>query len=116
MKELKDNRSDIFFIFCFLPAIITTIYSSDSADLADFVASPSVNEVKVMRGKEEKNNPGTYKIMVGNWVAQWDTLYRSWFYYNTKTGLTLFSLQPRLTRSLQTTAPGTNQRSFSMSH
>ena len=32
------------------------------------MASPSVNEVKVMPAK--KNHPGTYKILVGNWVAQ----------------------------------------------
>merc|ERR1719414_2871222 len=48
----------------------------------DFIASPSVNEVKIV---EADNNPGTYKIMVGNWVAQWDSLYKSWFYYNAKT-------------------------------
>ena len=41
-----------------------------------------MNEVKIV---EADNNPGTYKIMVGNWVAQWDSLYKSWFYYNAKT-------------------------------
>ena len=46
------------------------------------MASPSVNEVKIVEGD---NNPGTFKIMVGNWVAQWDSLYKSWFYYNAKT-------------------------------
>lgn len=64
VKELKNN-------------------SSGPAKVDDFVASPSVTEVKVTPGK--KNHPGTYKILVGNWVAQWDSLYRAWFYYNAKT-------------------------------
>ena len=27
------------------------------------------------------------KILVGNWVAQWDQTYKTWFYYNINTGL-----------------------------
>ena len=27
------------------------------------------------------------KILVGNWVAQWDHIYKAWFYYNINTGL-----------------------------
>jgi len=57
--------------------------SSGPAKGEDFLASPSVTEVKVLADK--KNHPGTYKILAGNWVAQWDSLYRAWFYYNTKT-------------------------------
>ena len=79
---MKNNRSVITlssrFQFHFWE-----IFSSGTAKVDDFVASPSVNEVKVLTGK--KNHPGTYKILVGNWVAQWDSLYRAWFYYNTKT-------------------------------
>ena len=32
------------------------------------------------------------KILVGNWVAQWDDMYQTWFYYNINTGLTSPSL------------------------
>ena len=37
--------------------------------------------------KVEKVGPRReiFKILVGNWVAQWDSLYRAWFYYNAKT-------------------------------
>ena len=34
------------------------------------------------------------KILIGNWVAQWDDMYQTWFYYNINTGLT--SLSPSL--------------------
>ena len=51
----------------------------------NFIASPSVKAVKVLTADESGNNPGTFKIMVGDWVAQWDSLYSSWFYYNSKT-------------------------------
>ena len=27
------------------------------------------------------------KILVGDWVAQWDHTYKAWFYYNINTGL-----------------------------
>ena len=27
------------------------------------------------------------KILVGNWVAQWDQTYKTWFYYNINSGL-----------------------------
>ena len=27
------------------------------------------------------------KILVGNWVAQWDQTYKAWFYYNINSGL-----------------------------
>jgi len=49
----------------------------------EFIASPSVKEVKIL--DSDSNNPGTFKIMVGEWVAQWDSLYSSWFYYNANT-------------------------------
>ena len=40
-------------------------------------------------GKVEKVGPRgeILKILVGNWVAQWDPTYKTWFYYNINTGL-----------------------------
>jgi len=29
--------------------------------------------------------PASHKLIIGNWIAQWDTQYRAWFYYNIKT-------------------------------
>lgn len=29
--------------------------------------------------------PPHHKLIVGNWIAQWDTKYRAWFYYNINT-------------------------------
>ena len=28
-----------------------------------------------------------FKFLVGDWVAQWDQTYQTWFYYNINTGL-----------------------------
>ena len=30
--------------------------------------------------------PPTHKLMVGDWIAQWDASYNAWFFYNIKTG------------------------------
>ena len=30
--------------------------------------------------------PHNLKILLGNWVAQWDPQYRAWFYYNIMKG------------------------------
>ena len=51
-----------------LLVILSQILSSGPAKGEDFLASPSVTEVKVLADK--KNHPGTYKILAGNWVAQ----------------------------------------------
>ena len=32
--------------------------------------------------------PPTHKLMVGDWIAQWDASYNAWFFYNIKTGET----------------------------
>ena len=29
---------------------------------------------------------GPHKLMVGDWIAQYDTTYSAWFFYNIKTG------------------------------
>ena len=29
---------------------------------------------------------GNHRLMVGDWIADWDFTYGAWFYYNTKTG------------------------------
>ena len=34
------------------------------------------------------------RLMVGDWVAQWDKAYNTWFYYNTKTGAVSLSILP----------------------
>ena len=28
----------------------------------------------------------SFLLLQGNWIAQWDTQYKAWFYYNIKTG------------------------------
>ena len=33
--------------------------------------------------------PPTHKLMVGDWIAQWDASYNAWFFYNIKTGKSL---------------------------
>ena len=43
--------------------------------------------------KTEAPSREIVKILVGNWVAQWDETYQTWFYYNINTGLSL-SLSP----------------------
>ena len=31
--------------------------------------------------------PATQKLILGDWIAQWDTTYGAWFFYNINTGL-----------------------------
>ena len=51
-------------------------------------ALEKVDNVKKVE-KVEKIGPSReiFKILVGNWVAQWDQTYKTWFYYNINTGL-----------------------------
>ena len=44
----------------------------------------SVNTNRVETDKE--SFPSKLRLFVNDWIAQWDPLYKSWFYYNTKTG------------------------------
>ena len=74
---MKENRSESFILPSSLQHFLFSTRKIDT-----FIASPSVETVKVLTAD---NNPGTFKIMVGDWVAQWDSLYSSWFYYNSKT-------------------------------
>ena len=37
------------------------------------------------RASSRQEEPG-HKLMVGNWIAQWDTDYATWFYYNIISG------------------------------
>ena len=32
------------------------------------------------------DDEGSHRLMVGDWIADWDFTYGAWFYYNTKTG------------------------------
>ena len=42
---------------------------------------------KAERVEKEGQSRRILKILVGNWVAQWDEKYKTWFYYNINTGL-----------------------------
>ena len=35
--------------------------------------------------KQTTTQPPNHKLIVGNWIAQWDTKYKAWFYYNINT-------------------------------
>ena len=35
--------------------------------------------------------PPTQKLMLGDWIAQWDETYSAWFFYNIKSGSNLTS-------------------------
>ena len=49
--------------------------------------SHSVREQREGGGEKESE-----RLMVGDWVAQWDKAYNTWFYYNTKTGAVSLSI------------------------
>ena len=74
---MKENRSESSILHFPLQHYLFSTRKFDNVN-----ESPSVERVKVLTAD---NNPGTFKIMVGDWVAQWDSLYSSWFYYNSKT-------------------------------
>ena len=43
-------------------------------------------------GQLGKIPPENLKILLGNWVAQWDPQYRTWFYYNIIAGQSLVKI------------------------
>ena len=44
-----------------------------------------VGEVESLN-KTGAGGDGEHRLMVGDWIAEWDFTYGAWFYYNTKTG------------------------------
>ena len=56
---------------------------------------PEVGNNKNMSGDGKVGDipPEHLKILLGNWVAQWDPQYRTWFYYNIIAGQSLDSRQ-----------------------
>ena len=41
---------------------------------------------KIRRNDQNDSFPSDLRLFVNDWIAQWDPLYNSWFYYNTKSG------------------------------
>ena len=39
---------------------------------------------------------GNHRLMVGDWIAEWDFTYGAWFYYNTKTEKSTWEQPPEM--------------------
>ena len=87
----------MFFFFIFLVIIGFTlfylIFNLNPRARADdaFAGSPgddtSLAGQPIPLGLPGVNGgPPTHKLMVGDWIAQWDASYNAWFFYNIKTG------------------------------
>ena len=42
--------------------------------------------------------PATQKLILGDWIAQWDTTYGAWFFYNINTGRRLSRFRQNILR------------------
>ena len=62
-----------------------------------------VGEVESLN-KTGAGGDGEHRLMVGDWIAEWDFTYGAWFYYNTKTG-GLFIVQLNTTFHLASEFP-----------
>ena len=63
-------------------------FSESAGALNNTGAGAGVGKLKkAERVEKEGQGRRILKILVGNWVAQWDEKYKTWFYYNINTGL-----------------------------
>ena len=46
----------------------------------------SSNSLNQTGAGEAGGDEGKHRLMVEDWIADWDFTYGAWFYYNTKTG------------------------------
>merc|ERR1719361_3372327 len=78
--------------------------SENSVDLAAPIVSalqapPTKPQAQVKTSTpstEKARQPESHKLIIGNWIAQWDTQYKAWFYYNIKTATSTWIKPPEL--------------------
>ena len=57
--------------------------------------------------------PATQKLILGDWIAQWDTTYGAWFFYNINTGRRLSRFRQNILRGFANTLPWHNVQTVS---
>ena len=57
--------------------------------------------------------PATQKLILGDWIAQWDTTYGAWFFYNINTGRRLSRFRQNILRGFANTLPWHNVQNVS---
>jgi len=79
------------FIHFLLTAMIVTIAAADqSVESTDErpsveLTSPAVEDPNPTPRTSPATIPPNHKLIIGDWIAQWDTKYGAWFYYNINT-------------------------------
>merc|ERR1719367_1768348 len=101
----------IFFSSCFLAPIFADEPTSkepaseNSVDIAAPIVSAlqapptkaeAKSETSATPNTAKANQPASHKLIIGNWIAQWDTQYKAWFYYNIKTATSTWIKPPEL--------------------
>merc|ERR1719458_2253158 len=109
--EMKLIVAVVCFSSCLLPILAdqdtsgNEPASENSVDLAAPIVSalqapPTKTQAQSERSRGQTaakaRQPESHKLIIGNWIAQWDTQYKAWFYYNIKTATSTWIKPPEL--------------------
>ena len=109
----KWPKNDAWIYALFLQIFFTEKAVPQTFSLLECMMAPSMEPSMAADLMFFVKVPATQKLILGDWIAQWDTTYGAWFFYNINTGRRLSRFRQNILRGFANTLPWHNVQNVS---